>query len=204
MNTFSDDLFDDLMREHGAALLEIDRPAPPGRRVGRPLWVTSGALAATGAAALGFVVFGGGGPAYAVTESPDGTVTVSVSDPSGIAGANSALNGLGVRVVVVPVGSDCPSVQSIPHVSMKGLDLVTRGAARNKDGSVSVKVTGVPAGDTVLMAFEQVPGGGSLGVSGIIEGKAPSCVSLPSSATTLPSGGASVAPTGEGGGTSAP
>lgn len=194
MTKFADELFTDLMREHRSTLLEMRRPDPPGRRAVRPLWMTSGVLAATGAAAVGFVVFGGGSPAYAVTENAQGTVTISVADPSGIAGANAALRSLGVPVVAVPVGSSCPSIASLSPASVAG-DKITASATQNGNGSVSVDVHGVPAGDTAVAAFDKLSDGEMRGSLIIIKGKAPSCVSLPAA----PSGGSGSGLTQSGG-----
>src|SRR5689334_7831015 len=104
MTKFEDRLFDDLMSEHRSTLLQMERPVAARRRAARPVWLTGGAVAATAATAAGFVVFGGGaGAAYAVTDNHDGTVSVAVSKPSGVDGANAALRKLGDHVAVVPV-----------------------------------------------------------------------------------------------------
>jgi hypothetical protein len=52
-----------------------------------------------------------------------------------------------------------------------------------RSGHRSVTVTlgkgGIPAGDTMILAFTGKPGGTSLGAGGIITGRVPRCVSLP-------------------------
>src|SRR5215469_5144516 len=102
MTRFADQLFDDLMREHGQALAQTAVPAAPKRHLtARPVLLTAGAGGVAVAAAVGTLVAGGGSPAYAVTTHPDGTVTLAVYKSSGIAGANSKLHELGDRVVVV-------------------------------------------------------------------------------------------------------
>ncbi len=156
------------------------RPAPQGS--GR---------AAAGAAAAGttaVVVALGSAPAYAaysVTRQANDTVTVSVSRPSGVAGANVSLHAMGARVAVVPVRPGCPPIGSLPrprpapHPAVSVLTGVTGSGHR----SVTVKVGqgGIPAGDTMILAFSGSggPGGTSLGAGGIITGPVPSCVSLP-------------------------
>ena len=46
--------------------------------------------------------------------------------------------------------------------------------------SVSVKIKGgIPAGDTMILAFSGSPRSGSVGAGGIITGPVPRCVSLP-------------------------
>ena len=51
--------------------------------------------------------------AYSVTRH-DGTLSVSVSRLSGVAGANAALHALRARVVVVQVRPGCPPIGSLP------------------------------------------------------------------------------------------
>ena len=52
--------------------------------------------------------------AYSVTQH-NGTVTVAVSRPSGVAGANTTLHAMGARVRVVPVRPGCPPITSLPR-----------------------------------------------------------------------------------------
>jgi hypothetical protein len=110
MTKFADQLFDDLMREHGPTLAHTTPPAYPRHHITtrRTVLAGGGALAVAGAVA-GALVAGGGSPAYAVTKNPDGTVTLAVYQKSGIAAANARLRQLGDKqVVVVPVEAGCP------------------------------------------------------------------------------------------------
>ncbi len=117
MTKFEDQLFVELMAEHGHRLRAVTRPAPARRRVRRPVWLAAGA-AGTAAAATAAVMALGGAPAYAaysVTRHGDGAVTVSVSRPSGVAGANATLRAMRARIRVVPVRPGCPPIGSLPH-----------------------------------------------------------------------------------------
>jgi hypothetical protein len=78
----------------------------------------------------------------------------------------------------------CPAIGSLPHprpaphpaVSVKS------GVARNGHRSVTVTLGqgGIPAGDTMILAFSGNPRHGTaLGTGGIITGPVPRCVSLP-------------------------
>jgi hypothetical protein len=183
MTKFADQLFEDLMREHGATLRSLAEPEPPPvrphRRAARPVWLTAGLVTATGAVTGGFVLFGwSASPAYAVTQNPNGTVSVAVSQDSAIGAANAKLTALGVRAVVVPVRARCPSLGSLT-VRGKGESVsVSVGGSGGQVSSITVDAKGVPADETMVLAFEST-NGGVFGGSGFVKGKAPSCVSLP-------------------------
>ncbi len=190
MTKFEDRLFGQLMAEHGHHLRAVQRPAPARRRARRPVWLAAGA-AGTVAAATAAAMALGSAPAYAaysVTQH-NGTVTVAVNRPSGVAGANTALHAMGARVRVVPVRPGCPPIGSLPRPRPAPHPAVSVATGVNGHGhrSVTVKVGkgGIPRGDTMILAFSSGPGRSSLGAGGIITGPVPRCVSLPSA----PSGG---------------
>jgi hypothetical protein len=141
----------------------------------------------------------GSSPAYAVTRHDDGTVTVSVNRPSGVAGANVTLHAMGARVAVVPVRPGCPAIGSLPHPRPAPHPSVSVASGVNKNGhrSVTVKVWGkggIPKGDTMLLAFSNGPGRDFVGAGGIITGRVPHCVSLPSALQPGAGGSAQPAP----------
>jgi hypothetical protein len=155
MTRFADQLFDDLMRDHGSTLAHTRVPAAPKRHPAvRPVLLTAGAGGLAVAATVGsLVATGGGTPAYAVTRNPDGTVTLAVYQESGIAGANAQLRALGDdRVVVVPVESGCPSISSLPAPRVPARQITVR--ASGSGGSVTVAAQGVPAGDVLVLGIE--------------------------------------------------
>jgi hypothetical protein len=86
MTKFADQLFTDLMQEHGPALALTRPPTAPRQRAvtGRKLLAAGAGGVAAAAAAAGVLVAGGGTPAYAVTAHPDGTVTLAVNQAAGI------------------------------------------------------------------------------------------------------------------------
>ena len=141
MTKFSDQLFDDLMREHGTALAHARPPAQPKRHItARQTLLASGGTLAVGAAVAGVLVAQSGTPAhvagsrtpaaYAVTKNSDGTITLAVYQKSGIAGANTRLRQLGAKqVVVVPVERGCTRTVPPPAVSGHG-HLITTGISR--------------------------------------------------------------------------
>jgi hypothetical protein len=185
MTKFEDQLYQQLLTEHGHHLHGAPQPAPARRhRAGRPVWLATGA-AGVAAAVTGGVLVLGSAPAmaaYSVTQQ-HGTVTVAVNRTSGVAGANTTLHAIGARVRVVPVGPNCPSIGSLPHPqpAPHASVQVRTGIDANGHRSVSVKVgnAGIPAGDTLILAFSGDQSTGSVGAGGVITGQVPSCVSLP-------------------------
>ena len=107
MTKFEDQLFDDLMREHGSTLTNARRPAPRRHVATRRalLAVGGGGVAAAAAAGVLVATAGGGAPghsanlargttpAYALTTHSNGTITLAVYQKSGIAAANAKPNG---------------------------------------------------------------------------------------------------------------
>jgi hypothetical protein len=189
---FEDQLYQDLITEHGHHLRTLPRPAPARRGVRRPVWLATGAAGAVAAGPTSVLVLGSAPApaAYSVTRH-DGAITVAVNRPSGVAGANVTLHGMGARVRVVPVRPGCPPIGSLPHPRPAPHLAVSVGTGMSKNGHRSVTVRlgqpGIPAGDTMILAFSGSggPGSTSLGAGGIITGPVPRCVSLPSA----PSGG---------------
>jgi hypothetical protein len=192
MTNFEDQLFSDLMTEHGAQLRQLPHPGPaadtsPARRrlraARRPVWLATGAAGLAAAVTAAVLTLGGAAPAYAVSRGPDGTVRVSVSQPAGVAPANAALHRLHVRVAVVPVRPGCPSISSLPHPHLTHHPSVSVRAGKPRGGgqravTVTVSGPGIPAHATMLLAFS-TQGGATLGAGGWITGPVPHCVSLP-------------------------
>ncbi len=193
MTKFADQLFEDLMREHGQALENVRLAAHPGRRVAtrRVVLVGGGALAVAGTV-TGVLVAGSGTPAapvagshfaplvrtgkqpYAVRENPGGTITLAVYQKSGIAKANARLRQLGEdQVVVVPVESGCPSLAP-PAVSGQGQTIST--GASSSGGSITVNAHGIPAGD-ILVVGVQTSGNTTTTVGALTSPPAPACIS---------------------------
>jgi hypothetical protein len=195
MTNFEDQLFNDLMAGHGAQLRQPGSSQPgseaaagtsPARRrlpaVRRPVWLVTGAAGVAAAATAAVVTLGGAAPAFAVSRGADGTVQVSVSELSGVAGANAALHRMGIPVRVVPVRPGCRPMSSLPHPHLTEHPWVSVGSGIGPGGhrKVTVKMShtgGVPAGSTMLLAFS-TQGGTSLGAGGLITGPVPKCVSL--------------------------
>jgi len=196
MTKFADQLYADLMREHGSTLAHTRPPAPRRHVAARRTWLVAGAGCLAVAGTAGALVAGGAGggsPAYAVTKNPNGTVTLDVYQKSGIAGANAKLHQLGDNVVVVPVGAGCPSIRSLPAPAVPAArGSITVQGTSSKDGSFTVNAQGIPAGDILVVAVGTSTNGTT--TTSFSDGKltsppAPSCVSLPSPPPPPPSSG---------------
>jgi hypothetical protein len=179
MTKFEDQLFADLMTQYRPVLDHLDRRTSARRVAPRVAWLTGAATAGTAGAVTAAVMLAGGStPAYAVTQNPNGTVTLSVASPAGLKPANQRLKVLGDPVVVVPVGAGCPSIASLPHPQLPPGTEIT-GRTSDINGSLTIDIEGVPAGDTALVAMSTSPDGPTNMASAVISGPVPSCVSLP-------------------------
>jgi hypothetical protein len=153
------------------------------------------APAGTSPAAHRGQVAGGKNPAYAVTNNPNGTVTLAVYQKDGIAGANAKLHELGdSQVYVVPVGAGCPSMSSLPApaASLNGKHLRVQSSVSiggTAGGSVTVNAKGIPAGDILVVGVATTVNSGmttTLAASQLTSAPAPSCVSLPAAPAGKP------------------
>jgi len=200
MTKFEDQLFDDLIREHGSALTTVTVPKRRPRSGRALLAVGVGGVAVAAVAGVLVATATGHGPgattaadsAYTVTNHPDGTVTLAVYQKSGIAAANAKLRQIGDgQVYLVPVGAGCPSITSLPApaVPLNGHLRVQASGSSGSGGAVTVNAKGVPAGDILVVGIETTFAHGvttTLGASQLTSAPAPSCVSLPTG--SLPSG----------------
>lgn len=174
MGKFEDRLLGDLMSEHGSTLAEAQRPAPR-RATSRPLWIGGAALGVATAAAVGTTLLGGGSPAYAVTQNPDGTVTVSIKDINAVDAANAELSRLGLPVRAVPLRKDCPD-KSVPDERFQGKWITTiRGG---EDGYITIPTEGIPAGSSIVLAAKAASDGrvSRLSVTTALKAPIPSCL----------------------------
>jgi uncharacterized membrane protein YgcG len=202
MTKFDDQLYDDLMREHGAALARVTpRQAPRARRVTprRAVLAGGGFLAAASVAAGVLVTTGGSppnaspaaSPAYAVTKNPDGTVSLAVYRPSGYAGLSARLSQLGdERVVVVPVRAGCPPLPRPARPATWHGPRATAAQVMSVGGKVTVHASGIPAGEILVIGIEQTSHG-TFAVSAVTAPPAPSCIAPPPMPPVPPGGGSS-------------
>lgn len=185
MTKFSDELFDDLMREHGPALANATTPSAPKRHVKprRALMASGGGVLAVAAVAGTLVATSGSAsPAYALTKNPNGTITLAVYQKSGIAEANAKLRLLGDKnVVLVPVEPGCPGISSLRKPAVPARisgETSTSVRGGNGGGTVTVDAPGIPDKDILVIAVQNT-GQYSEGAGRLTSPPAPSCVSLP-------------------------
>ncbi len=112
MSEFEDNLWLEVVREHGGELARAGRPVRKHRRATRPqlLAGTTVSLAAIATAVAWLLGASTSPPAFAVTRNPDGTVTVNLMRPSGIAGANEKLAAMGVRAQIAARSKSAPKL----------------------------------------------------------------------------------------------
>jgi hypothetical protein len=180
MTKFEDQLYADLIHQHGHDLAGFARPTASRRAITpRRVLIATGAGGVAVAAAVGVLTAGGGAPSYALTTSPDGTLTLAVYQSAGIAPANAKLRELGDNVVVVPVKAGCPSLSSLPAPAVTPTGPISVGGSGSSSGSITVDAHGVPAGDIIVVGVETSAQGVSV-AGKLTSPPAPSCVSLPS------------------------
>jgi hypothetical protein len=102
MTEFEDNLWLSVVREHGHELARSGRTVHKHRRAPRTQLLAGSALAAAAMATAAALLLAAStsSPAFAVTRNPDGTITVNLMKPSGIAGANEKLAAMGVRAQI--------------------------------------------------------------------------------------------------------
>jgi hypothetical protein len=190
VSRFEDRLWDELVEQHGALLLDPPPAALPHARVRarRLRWTARRRLpiAALGTALAGVVAAlviglsgGGGTPAYAVTSNGDGTITVTIREIVGIEGANGKLKALGVPVRVVPAEPGCPAVGAAPdRVSPERHHAILSLIGRSGSASAKITPAAIPSGDTLVLGVHQLDAG-TIALSRVLyKGPGRSCLPL--------------------------
>jgi len=176
MSRFENNLWDELVREHGADDVRPIRATSRGRaRRGLVVGTSLSVVAAAAAAVIGLTA-GTVTPAFAVTNNSNGTVTITINQIAGVTGANAELTALGVSATAVPVVPDCTaSVQFLPKLSFPTAPDVVVSESLS---SITIDPSAIPTGDTLVLAAQQLTGGVMMAV-GVVSGSAPACVAFP-------------------------
>jgi hypothetical protein len=122
-------------------------------------------LAAAIAAVVVFLSSSGVAPSFAVTMNSDGSILVTIDDLTGVSGANARLRQLGVPIVVVPITSTCAAK----------IDLSYAGVNELPKPTIRLIPSGIPAGDTVVLAANQLGPNNFQMAIGRVTGTPPSC-----------------------------
>lgn len=168
MSTFEDQLWSELVREHGHQMGLPTITVRPQRR--RPALITGTALAAVGVMAAIVLATGAGTgtpPAYAVTTNPDGSVTVTLNDVKAITGLNAELARDGIRAKAIPLTADCPT-RGFPNAMPAGTNPGTY--------TITVVPADIPAGYTAIVAASQNSSGEVQLAQGAWPSPGPSCL----------------------------
>ncbi|MGO9752527.1 MAG: hypothetical protein ACLP8S_26745 [Solirubrobacteraceae bacterium] len=153
MSKFTDRLWRELVREHGADLAQMDSLAPAAHRWrARPRLLAGTSLGAAALATAAAVIFAvaSSSPAFAVTRNHDGTYTVQIHSWSAIGAANRALHGMDLRAVVVAVNVSCggtmpaPTPQPVPRAMRLQLEAQARP-------ETVIAPRRIPAGKTLVI-----------------------------------------------------
>jgi hypothetical protein len=164
MTEFEDNLWLEIVREHGAELASGGRPVRKQRWMPRPqlLAGTTIGLATMTTAAVLLLGASTSPAAFAVTRNPDGTVTVKLLRPSGVAGANQKLAAMGVRAqIVVPMktppklvcpGGTAPTITLDPaSIPSRQVVMITPAQPNTSDAEAVKGTGGIPgAGNQVV------------------------------------------------------
>ena len=134
MTKYTDNLWRDLVQEHGPALAYANRPKPGRASFLRRPRVLAGStlgLAGAGTAVALVLTAAGSTPAFAVTRDANGSVLVTISQRENIIQANAKLTAMGIdEQVNIAIGSgpastegavSCPSEPGVSGPPLKVL-----------------------------------------------------------------------------------
>jgi hypothetical protein len=172
MSKFEDRLWSELVLDHGPQLAGVRRIELPHRSRRAPAAIGAVALAGT-IAAVALTATTGTSPsvAYAVSQSSDGSVSVSIREISGVSGANAQLARLQVPIRVARVETGCSATGKTTPIPPT---IVSNLAIQEREG-LAVQPKLIPHGDTLVISAKPV--GSAVGLSyGLYRGDAPPCV----------------------------
>lgn len=172
MTSFDETLWDRLVTDHDADLVALAGSAPE-RRARRPVLLGGGAAAAaaTVAAVLGINAATSAPPAYALTQNPDGSVSVTIHELStAIPALNAEFAKMGINETVVPVTADCPPSREFRLHAYASLSTSDTWTFQPQD---TVRTPGWSG----VLAAEQLPSGEIAVAQMVVQQPVPSCFS---------------------------
>ncbi len=192
MSKLEDRLWSDLLGEPEAdRALAATQPAGRRKPARRAPLAVGGLVFVGGLLAAALMLTGGSSttPAYAVALNPDGSVTLTLNEVLGVAGANEGLEKLGVRVRIARPEAGCTATAEPIHgpgePSAQQLMSMVEPQRTAGEGWI-IHPDAIPQGDTVLITAQLANGGRpviyrgkaitAVGSSiGLYRGAAPTC-----------------------------
>jgi hypothetical protein len=166
-----------------------ERPAPgtparlaptplPIARLRRPRLLLGGGAIAAVVAAVALAFAGGANvvPAYAITNNPDGTITVTIRQLVGIDGANAELARRGVPARAIPLRLLVYGCANGHELGGPSAPYASTSFAPTGD-AVTIDPRRLPAGDRILLGAEVQANGDSQIESTVVRGNTPRCFS---------------------------
>ncbi len=189
MSRFEDQLWSELALAHSTMPSDDYHPAAASRRwASRGRFAAAGALALAGAAVavLLSVSAGPSAPAaFAITQQPDGAITLTLNEIVGVGAANQELATLGVRARLAEVEPGCTATgeiippRSYSRQRQEEMVETQRGDGPGLNGLVwTIHPSAIPTGDTLLITAEVIAGTPVPVVSSttsLYRGAAPTC-----------------------------
>jgi hypothetical protein len=170
MSRFEDRLWSDLAGAYGSQLALVS-PLQQRRSRRAPALALALVLVVAIVAVLVLAPGTSTPSAYAVSRNPDGTLTVTIDELAGVAGANAELAALGAAARVVAVQQDCASSARPIAIEMN-----TYARMAHVEGQgVTIQPAAIPAGDTLVLAVHTIGGVVALSV-GLYHEAAPTCL----------------------------
>jgi hypothetical protein len=112
MSTYTDHLWQDLLREHGPSLAHAERRRSRVSR--RPRVLVGSALGVAGVATALLLALGGATPAYAITTNGNGSILVTLNQTSALPQVNAKLASIGTGEQISIQMANGPAVASGP------------------------------------------------------------------------------------------
>lgn len=177
MTNFEDHLWRELVTQHGDELARVTmtQAAPRSTLRSRPALLTGTGVGIAGLAAAGIFALGAfhTEAAYAVTQNPDGTFTVSLSELSALPALNKELAQDGIPATAVPVSTSCTA-------GAPGEQIWDGHRADPPADTVMLDTKLIPSGDVLVLGAAQTTSSGSTFlVTTTMAAPGPSCLPSP-------------------------
>jgi hypothetical protein len=193
MSKFTDRLWREIVREHGADLRETEPLAARRRQRALPrVLAGTGLVGVAGAGVTLAVVLGAASttPAFAVTRNHDGTYSVAIQKFSAIPSANARLNQLGLRAQFVQVTNGCPPRALLAARAHAQVSWVATPGTAPVAGSVAkIAPDQIPAGRTLVLGAVRMGELVRVAKAQAVAGKVPECLPPPPCFMTGPAAG---------------